>query len=597
MGIPTTDCCFSFVPKRNFLRFPRFRHTGPHLPPLGRNQQQSLVSYPTRHLITKAAHRTTASGLSRADQVGNDWPGSGPERAVVADVFVQAGQAAGIAFHWVETPTAGLSVVGVADGSVAARHGGVTAGMLLVEINRQRIAGMEQGEVTRIVRTASTQPRVLTLARIAPSTVATAHRGSHAETKPEDTIVAATDESLTLDSPLAMLSSIAGAGQTSVTFHQPLSHQYILSSGPRPVSSSSDVDMPSANSSRTTSSSATNPSAETALARTGSRHLVSQERTLTLRFVGSRGDITLFDRDHVLGLAKRDIEFVPSGSRSKMLTNNSRRSLGELTRDWRNDPCSTPARRRRLINEVCKVIVRSYTHASVLRVTELRREEMFATRIQAAARMRSARSRYTAKLAERRRRGAVTLQLGWLSYRARRWVAVLRDERDHAIRADEVKRKIGLAREKQARNRCEEARRLAEEAEMEREKRCREQQLVVLLQRRYRARKASCATSKIVVSKTRCAGPLVVGCGRKKSSFATPSQRKSLIAGSSHTKNGVQQQYDSPRSNVPARRTLSRGTSVGVKPVISSFSGLTISTENIAVTQAHSTYPLPFPNS
>lgn len=84
-----------------------------------------------------------------------------------------------------------------------------------------------------------------------------------------------------------------------------------------------------------------------------------RETTLALRFVCSRGDISLYDRDHILGLKKRAIEFVMSVEpRSKAQRANSHRSLGELSRDWRNDPCSTPARRRRLINDVCKVPVR-----------------------------------------------------------------------------------------------------------------------------------------------------------------------------------------------------------------------------------------------
>ncbi|CBN80210.1 hypothetical protein Esi_0131_0021 [Ectocarpus siliculosus] len=165
---------------------------------------------------------------------------------------------------------------------------------------------------------------------------------------------------------------------------------------------------------------------------------------------------------------------------------NSQRSLQDMTRDWRNDPFSTPARRRRLINDVCKVIVRTYTHASVLRVVGLRREERYATRIQAAFRMSWARRLFCAKLEARRVNAALVLQLGWLSCAARRRVRVLREARDHDRRVEEGRRK-----RREDHERRERSRRREEQRERERkatEKRQRELESTVVLQRRFRAR-------------------------------------------------------------------------------------------------------------
>lgn len=221
--------------------------------------------------------------------------------------------------------------------------------------------------------------------------------------------------------------------------------------------------------------------------------------------------MTLFDRDHVLGLKTRDIEFVPPNSKigeggsltsqiaARHHRENSHRSLRDLTRDWKNDPFSTPARRRRLINDACKVIVRSYTHAAVWRVTELRREEKFITRIQAALRMRSARRLFLEKLAGLRVKAASVLQLGWLSRTARRRVGALREEIYHDRRLEEVKRKRREARERQERRRRqgeeeeEEQERQREIDRQEREsKRQRERGLVVFVQRRFRAQHKVC---------------------------------------------------------------------------------------------------------
>lgn len=208
--------------------------------------------------------------------------------------------------------------------------------------------------------------------------------------------------------------------------------------------------------------------------------------------------MTLFDRDHVLGLKTRDIEFVPphnpcgvGGSHSSKAAAqhrkaNSQRSLKDLTRDWRNDPFSTPARRRRLINDVCKVIVRSYIHASVCRVAELRREETFITRIQAAFRMRSAVCLFREKLANRRVNAASVLQLGWLSFTARRRAGVLREERDHQQRMEKEKRKKREAWERKERRRREEEEREREREERESTRR-KELGLVVFMQRLFRA--------------------------------------------------------------------------------------------------------------
>lgn len=408
---------------------------------------------------------------------------------------MQPGQSAGIAFQWTETPTAaGLSVLAVTEGSVAAKHGGVAPGMLLVEVSRKRVGGMGQDEVMRVVQAAASQPRVLTLARVLAPSQATvgARRNLRRDTQPEDaTTHEALDSFVASDRfPAATSSPITKTinAETSNSYRPPSSDDGLqaLRSNPSPPLSDRGAycgsDSVGATPARATHSTANMLSG-------GPRRLVSPEQTLALRFVGSRGDTALFDRDHVLGLKNRDIEFVPTGSRTKAQRVNSKRSLGELTRDWRNDPCSTPARRRRLINDACKAIVRSYTWASVERVAELRREEMFASRIQGAARMWTAQKIRRLKLAERRQKAALTLQCGWLSCAARRRVATLMEDRDHARRVDRRKR---LNLEAQERRHREEVRMRAEQREIEREERRRRLEVVVVsVQRKVREAQAS----------------------------------------------------------------------------------------------------------
>lgn len=213
-----------------------------------------------------------------------------------------------------------------------------------------------------------------------------------------------------------------------------------------------------------------------------------QAGILVLRFVDSQGSMSLFDRDHILGVKKRDIEFVMSnGPCSERQRANSRRSLGELARDWRNDPCSTPARRRRLINDVCKVIVWSYTHASAGRVAEFRRQEALAVKIQSTARMRVARTKVAEQISLRRASAALRLQLAWLTFCARKRSQVIKDERDRVRGAEEVARKQRLARtrEDSLRRQQEGARAEREEEEKRQRTRC-ELELATLLQRRFR---------------------------------------------------------------------------------------------------------------
>lgn len=425
----------------------------------------------------------------------------------VTNIFVRAGEAAGIAFQWTETPTAGLTVVGVADESIAARHGGITAGMQLVEVSRRRVAGMGQDDMMRVMQAVASQPRVLTLARIAPPPLTDC---CSAKARPEDTTPGSTDRSITADFSSTLSSSAVVAETTGADVEanmpppnslcRPFLGRSPVSSRPHSDWSSSDGDASSVGgSNETTTSTSTSKTNFYKRTSAGLRQPLPQERTLALRFVGSRGNASLFDRNHVLGLKKRDIEFVPSGSRSRAHRTNSQRSLGELARDWRNDPFSTPARRRRLINDACKVIVNSYTQASVLRVAELRRQETFVVRIQAAARMWSSRRCFVVKLAKRRGTAALTLQLGWLSHTARQRVLWLRAERDHARRVDKAMRRKRLEREIQERRRCEEERERAEKEIAEREKQRHEQKFVVLIQRRFRALKAGANVHRAAV--------------------------------------------------------------------------------------------------
>ena len=380
------------------------------------------------------------------------------------------------------------------EGSLAAKHGGVAPGMLLVEVSRKSVGGMDQDEVMRVVQAAASQPRVLTLARVvAPSqAVVGARRNPSPKAKPE---VVTTHETLDRFAaferfPEAISSSIAKAinTETSNSYRSPASDDGLQFLRSNSSTSFSNGGTSRAGDSGRTAPAPRAPDSTAKIFSGGSRRLISPEQALALRFVGSRCELTLFDRDHVLGLKNRYIEFVPTGSRTKEQRVNSKRSLGELTRDWRNDPCSTPARRRRLINDACKAIVRSYTWASVARVTELRREETFAARIQGAARMWSAQKIRRVKLDECRQKAALTLQCGWLSRAARRRVVTLRENRDHAKRIERRKR---LNREAQERLNREEVRMRVEQEEIEREEQRRGLEVVVSVQRKVRAAQAS----------------------------------------------------------------------------------------------------------
>lgn len=521
-----------------------------HLPPLGGKDRRS--SDKQRRKQFSNDENSSRHALGRSSSWGpalhpGEWSSGGP--AVVpapgwtafADVFVQAGQAAGIAFQWTETETettlsaggapgklAGLSVVGVADGSLAARHGGISPGMMLVEINRERVAGMGQEKMMRLMRQVASQPRVLTLARIArhplplppPSPPVDESSPGSAEARPEVMETNPEDDkpnpssaasSAVVNASRQKLSSTASTvGRPSLDNSRPhaLASSTSDANGKTPLSvvrNGSKLLTPllSSYSNKTVSAGSSVPpeSSENCFRHPRVPTSSSPQQLIRLRFVGSRGNTSLFDRDHVLGLKSRDIEFVPTNTQaggksspSSRLAEehrraNSKRSLQDLTRDWRNDPFSTPARRRRLINDVCKVIVRSYTHASVSRVTELRREEFFIVCIQAGFRMRQARRLFCAKLANRRIKAASVLQLGWLSYAARRRVGVLREERDHDRRVEADKRARREARERKERRILKEKERERDE----REKRNRQHLcMVVCLQKRFRAQREVC---------------------------------------------------------------------------------------------------------
>lgn len=553
-----------------------FLNTGPqHLPPLGQKDRRqypsssSLQLSPQQRLWNrKFDGKKHEHGFSSPSVVTpGSTDGSSARPGVVpapgwtafADIFVQAGQAAGIAFQWMETETmplttgaaaiaaataavvAGLTVVGVADGSLAATHGGISPGMVLLEINRKRVFGLDQDQVMRLMRASASQSRVLTLARVAtlplpsPSPSAIAPSNSRTEARPISTtheqatalspfmpnypsLAINPDEDVrTLSTPSAAAAvERSSSGQSALANSRP--HSSALSSvdnddgdASLAASSSSALFSPFFTSNKNTKlASAGTPSSPLSSCSYKHHQRVSSsspsQRLIALRFVGSRGDMTLFDRDHVLGLKTRDIEFVPQRTKggggvgglshsSKIAAQfhraNSQRSLKDLTRDWRNDPFSTPARRRRLINDVCKVIVRSYTHASASRVAALRREESFITRIQATLRMRSARRLFREKLAKRRVEAASVLQLGWLSCTARRRVGVLREEKDHERRVEKDRRERRQAWERKERRRREEEEREREREERE-SKRRKEMRAVVFVQRRFRAMQEVC---------------------------------------------------------------------------------------------------------
>lgn len=378
----------------------------------------------------------------------------------------------------------------VAEGSAATKHGGIVSGMMLIEINRQRTAGMSQDRTMQVMQAIASQPRVLTLARRVPSPRTAPRDPPSEEGGPETSTPSSADRAVTSDSRSTTSDAASEARNMQSTSNRSSSRESPASSRAHSASSSScDVDTSSFSAGVSVPLASAGVSGPNNPATTQARHRITHQRTLALRFVGSRGDVSLFDRDHILGLKERDIEFVTGGSSSeahRAHKANSHRSLGELTRDWRNDPFSTPARRRRLINDACKVIVTSYTQASALRVMGLRKQEAAVARIQAAARMWSARRRYVAKLGERRGMASFAIQLVWLSFKARQRMSILREERDHARRVDETKRKRQLAAEEDEKRRREEVIRREEADALEQKRHLREQELAVLVQRRVR---------------------------------------------------------------------------------------------------------------
>lgn len=461
--------------------------------------------------------------------------------APTADVIINTYEPAGITFKWTKTSTMeGLTVVDVVDGSVAARHGGVVPGMFLVGVNKRSFAGFTQEAIMQVMQGIARQPRILSLARVGRNN-APAHgynlatnicsarvRGAealraktHDRVGPEANVHSIATPELWQENPNSqhlsrpsrsssrIISTLSiGAATTlqpridssSYLYRRPAPGESSgrLRAGSAELSTwdSDDEAWSTGNFVTNCSSSPSNIPLFATWAQGSGRALSSksdavgrqenffkqQDRILPLRFIGSRRNTSLFDRDHIMGVRKRDIEFiVSSGPRSERQKANSQRSLGELTRDWRNDPCSTPARRRRLINDVCKVIVRSYEHASVIRVVDFRQQTAVATKLQAIARMRAARTRYAAKISARRARAALCLQLAWLSHIARNRLWVLRDERDRVRRAKQLTR----AREDILRWKEESAK--AEREKNETAGRRHRLELATLLQRRFRS--------------------------------------------------------------------------------------------------------------
>lgn len=396
------------------------------------------------------------------------------EWTAIADLYLQAGEAAGIAFQWAAMPIPSLYVVEVAEGSVAARHGGIFPGMMLLEISRHRVIGMSQDKIMQSVQIAALQPRVLTLAQRSWSSTSGYHSCETVALPGDSTFSSLPKQLVPVPGERLQLASHS----TSCPSRSSL-----------PSSKGSETSPGSTSGVVGTTAVYVKPSTLKARISSVPRNQDPFEQILELRFVGSRGDLSLFDRDHILGMKERDIEFVPSRSSSIIHHTNSRRSLGEMTLDWRNDPFSTPARRRRLIDDVCRAVVLSYAHAAVSRLLEFRKQEALAARIQAMVRMRFARSRFKVELAARREKASRTLQFTWLAYAARRQTWILREERDATRRADEIARMKRLVREQEERLLClEERLSIAREA-AEQEKQRREQQAsAILLQRSERAR-------------------------------------------------------------------------------------------------------------
>ncbi|CAM9412704.1 unnamed protein product, partial [Hapterophycus canaliculatus] len=514
-----------------------------YLPPIGgearrysdKQQQRQLTNgEDPRHVLGRSSSWSPA--LDPAE-----WSPEGPVVVPAlgwthfADVFVQAGQAAGIAFQWTETetttPAAGapailgaLSVLGVVDGSLAARHGGISPGMMLVEISGERIAGMSQDKIMRLMRKLVSQPRVLTLARIVGQTPPPPSPPPHADTSSNCSAEALPEEMETnlvegepgshqCTSAASRVVVKAKMQTTPITFsrlsrktsrlHSPALSTKDANGGNAPSEGSRGSALfgplcaSNSNTQVLNGSSVPHQSWENIYRPPRAQTSTYPHRLIALRFVGSRGNTSLFDRDHVLGVKVRDIEFVQTrtyvgeeSSHSSRLAEehrraNSKRSLEDLTRDWRNDPFSTPARRRRLINDACKVIVRSYTHASVSRVAELRREEFFIVRIQAGCRMRQARRLFCARLANRRAKAASVLQLGWLSCVARRRTRVRRAEKDRNRYIEDMRARREAHARKERRNREEEEREIREKDKTDRRNLCR----VVFVQKRFRAQR------------------------------------------------------------------------------------------------------------
>ncbi|CAM9432129.1 unnamed protein product, partial [Choristocarpus tenellus] len=366
------------------------------------------------------------------------------------DVFFDANVSAGIALRWVARSTKGLVVTDIIRGSAACKHGGISVGMILVGINQASLSGMSHGQTVQAMQRASLQPRVLTFAHPVEQPIQHSPRQEHQH----DMLSSSTSlmRITPVEQPIQhsprqehqhdMLSS--STSLMCVTPHDYSTNSFRRMMNPTKLTDhlSNNTTVQMKNPNTTDSSGSDEDSVDESPWLLESNTLPtppssSHAQTLPLHFVGA-SDHSLFDRDHILGLKDRDIKFTESGKRPFTWQRYSSRSLGDVARDWRSDPYSTPARRRRLIHDVCKVIVRSYIAACIERVKEYRHEQDSAVKVQALLRGRRARQLFRTALADRRMQAGQVLQLAWWRCVAYRRVKDLREQWNSEMRMREI---------------------------------------------------------------------------------------------------------------------------------------------------------------
>ena len=144
---------------------------------------------------------------------------------------------------------------------------------------------------------------------------------------------------------------------------------------------------------------------------------------------------SLYDRRHVLGQNQQRIVFSTTGSVDGKATQRlSLASLEAMSKDWLNDPISTPARRRRLIHEISAAIITSYVGVASYRAACYLADVKSAVTLQSLYRGERDRKQFARLVVARKFCSAVSIQCWFRGAKARRKAHILRNRKRAALR-------------------------------------------------------------------------------------------------------------------------------------------------------------------